>query len=153
MLDICPVGTDTEVDETGVDVCGVRSEITVDSAAEESVCPRGWAGHFAASPVLKGQELKLVNASGGKINHYGSKKVAFQADGQGRVLGMGFEVTDVKKPLMAVSRICEKGNVVQFGPEEQHNFIMNIASGEKLFMKRRGKSYVLQGALAAVDPF
>ena len=69
------------------------------------------------------------------------------------MLGVGFQVTDVKKPLMAVSRICEKGNIVQFGPDMQHNFIQNIANGEKLYLKRRGNSYVLQGELADVNPF
>ena len=54
---------------------------------------------------------------------------------------------------MAVSRICEKGNLVQFGPEPQHNYIQNLASGEKLFMAQRGNSYVLQGGLADTSPF
>ena len=152
VLDICPVATQT-VDSGTADVCGVRSEITVDSAAEESVCPHKWAEQFGTSPVVKGHELRLVNASGGKITHYGSRKVAFQADGAVRTLGMGFEVTDVKKPLMAVCRICEKGNVVQFGPNAQDNYIMNIASGEKLFLKRRGNSYVLPGEFSDVHPF
>ena len=95
-----------------------------------------------------------MNASGGKINHYGSRKVALQAaEAGGRLLEMGFEVTDVKKPLLAVSRICEKGNVVQFGPEACHNFIMNIATGERLFMKRRGNSWVLVGELVDTSHF
>ena len=69
------------------------------------------------------------------------------------MMGVGFEVTDVKKPLMAVSRICDQGNVVQFGPEATHNYIQNIATGEKLFMQRRGNSFVLRGQLADVNPF
>ena len=152
-MDICPVEAETEKVEEGavVDVCGVRTEITVDSAADESVCPRHWAEQFGMGPIEK--KLKLVNASGGEIGHYGSRKVAFQPDGVGRVLGMGFEVTDVKKPLMAVSRICERGHVVQFGPEAQHNFIQNMASGERLYMQRRGNSYVLRGELAEESPF
>lgn len=154
VLDICPVEAAEAHMDVAAEICGAQTEITVDSAADESVCPHGWAEQFGTTPVSKGQELKLLNASGGKINHYGSRQVAFhpQATG-GRVLGVGFEVTDVKKPLMAVSRICEKGNVVQFGPEAHHNFIQNISSGEKLFMTRRGNSYVLRGELASVNPF
>ena len=153
-LDICPVELDVDEGNVVSSVCGVKAEITVDSAADESVCPRAWADHFGTRPVEQGKELRLINASGGKINHYGSRKVAFHPDAaDGRMLGVGFEVIDVKKPLMAVSRICEKGNVVQFGPEPKHNFIQNIANGEKLYMKRRGNSYVLQGELAASNPF
>ena len=156
VLDVCPVEmkvVETEKQQPEmVDVCGVRTEITVDSAADESVCPQGWAAHFGTGP--SDRALKLVNASGGEICHYGSRQVAFQPEEMGgRMLGMGFQVTDVKKPLMSVSRICESGNIVQFGPQEKHNYIMNIHSGEKLFMKRRGNSYVLRGELADVNPF
>ena len=31
-----------------------------------------------------------------------------------KLMGMGFEVCDVKKALAAVWKICEKGNLVQF---------------------------------------
>ena len=98
----------------------------------------------------------MVNASGGKIHHYGSRKVAFKpADvhGPGRMMGFGFEVTDVKKPLAAVCRICEKGNIVQFGPGTKDNFIQSVETNEKVFMKRKGNSYVLEGELPTENPF
>ena len=66
---------------------------------------------------------------------------------------MRFEVTDVKKPLLAVSRLCERGNVVQFGPEPHHNFVMNVATGERISMRRRGNSWVLPGELYAQSRF
>ena len=141
VLNICPVETEMAGHDVEASICGVRAEITVDSAADESVCPRQWAAHFGTGP--KERDLKLVNASGGPIAHYGSRKVAFQPDDMaGRVLGVGFEVTDVKKPLMSVKRICEKGNLVQFGPDE--SFIQNLESGEKLMMHKRGNTYVLR---------
>ena len=148
-LDVCPVEEERQAEEAE-EVCGVQAEITVDSAADESVCPRQWAEQFGTGP--KRRDLKLVNASGGPIAHYGSRKVAFQPDGTaGRILGVGFEVTDVRKPLMSVKRICERGNIVQFGPEE--SFIQNLQSGEKLKMHKRGNSYVLRGAFTDVNPF
>ena len=49
------------------------SEIIVDSAAEESVCPYEWGKRFGLREV--GKKMNLVNASGGKINHYGERKV------------------------------------------------------------------------------
>ena len=143
-LDICAT------QEVG-DVCGVRTDITVDSAADESVCPREWAQQFGTAPSLK--HLKLVNASGGPIAHYGSRHVAFRPDEASRVLGVGFEVTDVKKPLLSVKRICERGNTVHFGPSEGDNYIQNVANGEKLQLQRKGNSYVLRGSLVPQDPF
>ncbi len=44
-------------------------EITVDSVAEESVCPQSRRGTYGMSEVR--QKMNLVNASGGKINYYG----------------------------------------------------------------------------------
>ena len=48
-------------------------EITVDSAAEESVCPQAWGKQFGMGQV--GQKMNLVNASGGKINDNGQRQV------------------------------------------------------------------------------
>ena len=42
-----------------------------------------------------------------------------------KLMGMGFEVCDVKKALAAVWKICEKGNLVQFGFLENGSFTMN----------------------------
>ena len=93
----------------------------------------------------------MVSACGGKINHYGARKVAFQNEGEAGIMGMGFQVTDVKKPLISVNRICERGNIVQFGPME--SFIQNVESGEKIRLHKRGNSYVIKGELPEVNPF
>ena len=44
----------------------------------------------------------------------------------GAAMGLSFQATDVRKPLLAVKRITEKGNVVQFGPAESDNYIKNV---------------------------
>ena len=48
-------------------------EITVDSAAEESVCPQDRRKQFWMWEVSR--KMNSVNASGGKINHYGQREV------------------------------------------------------------------------------
>ena len=53
------------------------------------------------------------------------------ADGAEKVMSMGFEVSGVQKPLAAVWRIAEKGNLVQFGPGKEDNFIKNVATGDE----------------------
>ena len=42
-------------------------EITADSAAEESVCPKDWCEEVGMRPVAEGREMRLINASGGRI--------------------------------------------------------------------------------------
>eukprot|EP00973_Karenia_brevis_P050669 7037633-Karenia_brevis.AAC.1 len=54
-------------------VGGGPTEITVESGAEESVCPWEWGEHFGCkdAPV----PMRLRNASGRTIPHWGSRKV------------------------------------------------------------------------------
>ena len=52
---------------------GTSTEITVDSGAEENVCPYWWGQQYGIKPASKW--LNLVNASGGKIYHYGTRMV------------------------------------------------------------------------------
>jgi hypothetical protein len=57
---------------------------------------------------------------------------------------LGFQVADVKKPLISVKRIVEKGNYVSFGPKTDDNFILNKDSGDKMMLKSNGKgSYLM----------
>ena len=65
--------------------------------------------------------------------------MAFQPDeAVARVLGVGFEVTDVKKPLLSVKRVCEKGNTVHFGPGAEDNYIQHVAAQGQLICHARG---------------
>ena len=70
------------------------------------------------------EEVKFIGAVGDE----GSK---------GAALGLSFQVADVRKPLLAVTRIAEKGNVVQFGPSEGDNFIRNKLSGNKILLRKK----------------
>ena len=89
--------------------------------------------------------MKFRTASGGAMRHYGSRLASFTAkDGQeDRMMGLDFQVSDVRKPLAAVWRIAEKGNIVQFGPTDADCFIQNIRSKEKVGLRRKGGSYVM----------
>ena len=53
---------------------GKRQEITVDSGAEESVCPKEWgAKEFGTKTV--GTTLAFRGASGAAIEHFGERGV------------------------------------------------------------------------------
>ena len=133
-------------------VAAVSTEVTVDSAAEESVCPPAWGQQFGLTPVPPDQQTSFVNASGGHIAHHGSRQVIVNSV-KGQKLSMRFQVTDVQKPLLAVSRLLEQGNVVQFGKQPGHSFIMNVDTGDKLMLERRGNSWVIPGSLASAEGF
>ena len=46
------------------------------------------------------------------MGHYGEKEITFRSGEEEEVIGLKFQVTDVKKPLLAVRRLVERGNVV-----------------------------------------
>ena len=52
---------------------GGRGEITVDSGAEESVCPVDWASQFGTNPV--GTKMNFKGANGNTIEHYGQREI------------------------------------------------------------------------------
>jgi hypothetical protein len=71
------------------------------------------------------------------------KGVRFKDDEKGVRMTLGFQVADVKKPLIAVKRIVEKGNVVAFGPLAEDNFIENKQSGDRIPLRPNGKGSFL----------
>ena len=52
---------------------GGKTVMTVDSGAEENVCPWDWGGHFPTTAAER--QLWFRNASGGIIEHYGQREV------------------------------------------------------------------------------
>ncbi len=68
------------------------------------------------------------------------KEAKFKVGRDATGMSLGFRVSDVQKPLAAVWRIVDKGNVVQFGPREEDNFIQNIMTKKKIPLVRKGGS-------------
>ena len=52
---------------------GEVTQITVDSGAEENVCPKWWGEQFATEEG--GRKMKFTNASGGSITRFGERNV------------------------------------------------------------------------------
>ena len=145
VLSINKVESEAKWVSTGV------GEITVDSAAEESVCLREWGKQYPMREPAKW--LNFTNASGGHMKHYGERRTTFRAGKEGPVLGMTFQASDVQKPLAAGWRIADNGNRVCFGPGPEDKYIQNIASGEKIEMVRRGGSYIIKADFVANQDF
>ena len=55
--------------------------VTIDSGAEESVCPMGWGADFGMRVVTPWKDMKMESAGGGEMRHYGSRKVTIKAAG------------------------------------------------------------------------
>ena len=60
-------------------VGGGEGEITVDSGAEESVCPKEWGSRFRIKEVANKQRFRAAN--GQQIQHYGERDVFVTSEG------------------------------------------------------------------------
>ena len=85
-------------------------------------------------------------ANGTDIPITGEKVVKFLNGG--RRCGMKFLVTTVRKPLAAVSAIVDEGNIVVFGPDKYGSYIQNIATGDRMPMRRKKGTFVIDADFA-----
>ena len=83
------------------------------------------------------QKRNFRNASGGRMEHYGEKKVCCEFAGLSTPVNMKFQVSDARNLFASVARITEHGNIVQFGPKEEDNYIFNPCTEEKAMMSKR----------------
>ena len=117
-------------------------DIVVDSAADESCWPVGQGDAFPTKPSKKNMILKTAN--GGDMRHYGQKEVIFEHANSKDPIGLTFQVTDVKKPLLAVRRLVEKGNKVVLSGVNGESYIQNEQSKVKVPVKKKGGSFVIE---------
>ena len=89
------------------------------------------------------RKRNFLNASGGRMEHYGERRVRCGVKGMKEPGNMLFQVCDARNALASVARITEKGSMVQFGPRPEDNFILNPATGDKVMMRRQGRKFIL----------
>ena len=121
-------------------------EAVVDSGAEESVAPpKIFPGKIEASEMSKvGGKYKAAN--GTRIPNLGQQKVKFRND-DGQMCGMGFQIADVERPLIAASQLAAAGNRVILGAKG--GVVEHIKTGRRMMLQRRGGVYVLRMWIAA----
>ena len=77
------------------------------------------------------------------MGHYGEKRVRCGVEGMSSPISMLFQVSDARNPLASVARITERGNIVQFGPKAEDNYIFNPETEEKVMMRKKGRKFIL----------
>ena len=125
--------------------------IIIDSAAVESCWPVGQGDAFPTLPSNRKMVLKTAN--GRDMEHYGQKEILFRCNsGEGKEpIGLlTFQVTDVKKPLLAVRRLVERGNQVVLAAGDGESYIHSDWSTTKVPMKKKGGSFD-RGSLREAD--
>ena len=117
-------------------------DIVVDSAAGESCWPVGQGDAFPTKPSKKNMILKTAN--GGDMQHYGQKEVTFEHTNGKDPVGLTFQVTDVKKPPLAVRRLVEKGSKVVLSGAEGESYILNEQTKVRVPVTKKGGPFVIE---------
>ena len=85
--------------------------VMVDSGAGVSACPVDYAPECEVSSGSV--KLPLVGAGGDRIEHIGQKTVGY-ATRDGANVEIAFEAAKVRRPLLSVDSLVEKGQVAVF---------------------------------------
>ena len=90
----------------------------------------------------------FATASGQRIPNYGEQRNRGLST-SGTLLNITAQVTDVKKPLISVQEMVNKGNQVIFKTDGP--IIRNCKSGLEIPMVDRGGQYLIEFEIAAVS--
>ena len=139
-----------EVDDRGVFHVGTQEneenvvEGIVDSGAAESVAPASISAEPAVADPATAHQC-YITADWTSVFNQGAKTV-IGTPKEGQRLCMKYQIANVTKPLMSVSKICDKGNVVIV--EASGGYIKHLVSGRRTGFERRGGVYVLPTTVA-----
>ena len=134
---------ETAAGEIRKEISAVRKDeisFTLDTGAEETVCNETDGGNF---PIIQGgkeSETIYVMPDGRTVKNLGEKHLKVRTK-EGSKFLVKTQVTTVRKPLMAVSKVCDEDNTVVF--RKDGGYIENEVTKEKTFFKRVGNVYIL----------
>ena len=118
-------------------------EVIVDSGACETVMPRSMCSHIAIVPSEQSVvEVEYQVASGLDIPNLGERHCEIFAEGNSSSMLMHFQVADVHKPLLSLSKAADMGFTSHL--DAYGGYIEDSQTGERMQIHRRGNLYILQ---------
>jgi hypothetical protein len=116
--------------------------ITVDSGASENVISEKVAPQVKVQPSQGSREgVRYVTATGETMPNKGEKHLQVKTS-EGHKCMLNMQVTDVKKPLMSVARICDAGHEVLF--RSNGGTITHLGTGQTTKFQRIDNVYRLK---------
>ena len=118
-----------------------KIKFTVDSGAAETVCKKSDAKDFPT--IYGGSEslTKYIMPNGEIVENDGEKHLKVKT-AEGEKFIVRTQLTDVRKPLMSVSKVCDEGNIVVF--KQNGGYIQSETTGKKTSFSREGNVYALE---------
>ena len=111
-------------------------EMTIDSGAAETVTSEEAIPEFPTmSPSGPERDTKYVLPDGGAVDNQGEKHVDVTTQ-EGAKCKIRMQVTQVRKSLMSVSKICDAGHRVVFN--KVGGYIEHEETGQRTSFQRKG---------------
>ena len=127
--------------------------ILIDSGSTETVAPiAALKGYEIVSTDWSESGKGYAAANGTDIPNLGEKTVKGQA-ANGMWCTMRFQVCGVTKPLGSVSRICQAGSRVVFGPPDEGSYIEHVTTGRRTTLRQCKGLYFLDMWIAPASAF
>ena len=115
--------------------------LTIDSGASENVIGSQQARHVPMVPSMGSRAgVQYTTADGTTMANRGEKNIKVITD-EGGQCTLRMQVTDVTKPLMSVSRICDAGHEVKF--DSKGGVIRDLRTGQGTKFVRTNNVYRL----------
>ena len=127
----------------------VEIEITVDSGACETVMPPGLCTGISISQSSCSHGAEYEVANGETIPNLGERRCHMMTLGSNAAKKIVFQVADVHKPLLSISRCADMGFRCHLGKEG--GFMEDTVTGEQIPLHRRDNLYVMR-AWVRTDP-
>ena len=116
-------------------------DLTIDSGAAETVTNESDVPEYETlQPDSPERQTSYVLPSGQVIDNKGEKHVKVTTEEGAKCL-IRMQVTDVRKSLMSVSKVCDSGHRVVF--EKDFGYIEHLQSKQRTSFRRKGGVYVL----------
>jgi hypothetical protein len=130
-----------------------QMSILIDSGSTETVAPeKSLVGYELISTDWSEMGKGYSAANGTDIPNLGEKIVKGQTN-NGMWCTMRFQICNVTKPLGSVSRICQAGSRVIFGPPEEGSYIEHIMTGKKTILRQSKGLYYLDMWISPASTF
>ena len=119
----------------------LRFRSVMDSGAADHVSNRATVPHVGIRPSAGSRAGRhFTTATGGEVPNEGEQELDIVTE-EGGTSSMVFQITDVKKPLCSVSKICDRGNRVVFG--RSGGVIHDLRTNHLTPFSRTGRIYTM----------
>ncbi len=119
-------------------------EATVDSGAAVSVMPVDTCSDYKVVPSKASLQGVHYRAAGGhRIPDLGTRTVTVGHEGGGDAR-LACSVAEVKKTLLSVAKIVDRGHRVSFGAKQSECYIENTKTGERIPIRRKNDVFVIK---------